>query len=576
MRQLWGFTGAVALGGVVGGCAQLAGLQAYGVGDGPADGGADPGARSDGDPGTVSDPSDSDTASHDAAGADGCGPTCPGSTGGVYSCLVGGCNAAGGACTAAGQGCYCTKDSACKSGKCVKTTGQNDVSCAASCTGAGPTDGFGCALAAPGIPATCAASSFAYTPSNFAPGSFVAPATATTIDCDTTYNSSTHTFTNWCTGQTPPMLYEDFPQAGGPDMDLLAFRGLTLDAGHTLTLTGSRPVILAVYGTATLSGVIDASAHGGTGGAGAAACGVGASGGGAPGTSSGPGNDPGPAGGGGGGLAVAGGAGDYSTYNGAGGNPATGTDNVGAAGGNAHGSSSVAPLMGGCSGGTGADGTPGNAGGTGGVGGGGVQLSVAGTISGTGTIKTNGAAGAPGGSASPAAVHSNGGAGGGGGSGGDILIESAGSNVLVLQASGGAGGPGGTGYGVDTTSANTWPGTPGGSAGTRSGSSTTAPGGGGPPGVRGQSYAGGGGGGGGAYGWIKINTGAAPAFTCSTALAPAPVCNAAHTACTCVADPDCSSGKCVNASGQCTGTCTGSGTADGTGCQTLVSAANAP
>jgi len=40
--------------------------------------------------------------------------------------------------------------------------------------------------------------------------------------------------------------------------------GLTIEAGDTLTLTGSNPVILAVYGAATIAGVIDASAQGGT------------------------------------------------------------------------------------------------------------------------------------------------------------------------------------------------------------------------------------------------------------------------------------------------------------------------
>ena len=46
---------------------------------------------------------------------------------------------------------------------------------------------------------------------------------------------------------------------------------------------------------------------------------------------------------------------------------------------------------------------------------------------------------------------------------------------------------------------------------------------------------------------------------CTTTLTPAPVLNSAKTACLCVADSDCSSGKCVNKDSQCTGTCTGSG-----------------
>jgi hypothetical protein len=64
---------------------------------------------------------------------------------------------------------------------------------------------------------------------------------------------------------------------------------------------------------------------------------------------------------------------------------------------------------------------------------------------------------------------------------------------------------------------------------------------------------------------------------CTTTLTPTPVLNSGHTACLCVADGDCSSGKCVNASSQCTGTCTGStsGTYDAEDCQTYTSTADA-
>jgi hypothetical protein len=62
---------------------------------------------------------------------------------------------------------------------------------------------------------------------------------------------------------------------------------------------------------------------------------------------------------------------------------------------------------------------------------------------------------------------------------------------------------------------------------------------------------------------------------CTTTLTPAPVINSAKTACLCVADSDCSNGKCVNHDGQCTGTCSGSGTYDSEDCQTATSVANA-
>jgi hypothetical protein len=63
-------------------------------------------------------------------------------------------------------------------------------------------------------------------------------------------------------------------------------------------------------------------------------------------------------------------------------------------------------------------------------------------------------------------------------------------------------------------------------------------------------------------------------FVCNTTLSPAPIPNSAHTACLCVADSDCPTGKCANVGGQCTGTCTGStaaGTYDVTDCQLFTS-----
>ncbi len=509
----------------------------------------------------------------DSGGPAPCEADCSTATGAAYTCAAGGCNAAGGACSAAGQGCFCTKDSACASGKCVAIAGQNDVSCGSGCTGSGAADGFGCALVSPGIPTACSIAGFGYTPSNFAPGGYAPPSSATTIDCNTTYNSSAHAFTGWCAGRTAPAIYPNVAQAGGPPADLLAFDALTLASGSTLTLTGGNPVILAVYGAATISGTLDASAHGTTPGAGAAACSAGAGGGGNPGSSNPPGNDPGAAGGGGAGLAAGGGAGDVSTYNGISGNATNGTDGLAGVGGNAHGGNLAVPLIGGCSGGAGASGTSGISAGAGGVGGGGVQLSVAGTISGSGTILTNGATGGAGGVSSPATPHTNGGGGGGGGSAGDILVESASTTSLTLQANGGGGGPGGIGYGVDTTSTNTWPGIPGGNGGTNNGTADVPPANGGPPGLRGQSYTGGGGGGGGSFAWIHVRNGGAPRYGCSTSLAPAPVCDSSHAVCLCVADSDCSSGLCVNAGGRCTGTCSGSGTPDVAGCQAVQSAA---
>jgi hypothetical protein len=270
---------------------------------------------------------------------------------------------------------------------------------------------------------------------------------------------------------------------------------------------------------------------------------------------------------------VAGAYGDNSSFPG-GTVSVPGTDILASAGGGAHGNASVVPLIGGCSGGAGAAGTASNAGGAAGVGGGAVQLSCADALSGTGTIKTNGGTGGTGAPVSPAAAHTDGAGGGGGGSAGDVVVESPNGNTTTVQANGGNGGAGSTGYGSDTTPSNTFPGFAGGAAGTNNGTTTHAPSNGGPPQNRGQNYTGGGGGGGGAYGFVKVNTGAGLAYTCSTTLSPAPACNAGHTACLCVVDSDCATGKCSNVSSQCTGTCTGTtaaGTYDVTDCQVLTS-----
>jgi hypothetical protein len=431
------------------------------------------------------------------------------------------------------------------------------MSCGSSCTTTGvAADGFGCVLQANGIPATpTASSSFGYTPANFSTTSHGPPATATTINCNTSYSSSTHQFTTggvsntFCSGQTAPSIYSNVGQTGGPNVDILAFDGLTINSGFTLTITGSNAVILAVYGNATIAGTISASAGGTTAGPG----------GGGPGSNSYCGAIPQDSqnlqfgGGGGGGRAVAGGTGDRAS----GGS----TDSGGAASG----SSTGTALVGGCSGNIGGNSCNGSLTGSctseicqasdincssAGAGGGAVQISASGTVSVTGTITTAGAAGT---------THSGccQAGGGGGGSGGDIVLE--GTSVThggTLNANGGVGGNGGNG------------GAAGGAGGTNNGTSQTAPG-------AGASSNGGGAGGGGSYGYIVISSGkAAPPYTCTTTLSPTPVSNAGHTACLCVADSNCPSGKCSNVNSQCTGTCTGTttaGTYDAADCQKITS-----
>jgi hypothetical protein len=624
-----------------------------------------------------------DAAGQEAAAA-GCGANCPTSAVSTYSCAKGGCNAAGGACTAAATACYCTADSECASGKCLLVSGQNDVSCGSNCTGAGAADGFDCTLAAPGIPASCAAPVFGYKPSNFVPGGYTPPATSTTINCSPTYNSTTHAFTSWCAGQTAPTIASDVAQASGPNLDILAFRSLTVTSGNTLTLTGNNAVILAVYGDASIQGTITAAGaagawnvvptvtttsatpsssnstfvasnvydgsastywssatHGSAGntewlaywwtgmtevnyvallpryngnnalgfpvtfdiyysnpsswvlaatytsyptpstggwvylplpgtfwanGIQIVASTLGADGGKyafevaeaqAGGPTSGPGgayscgasvgNPPATNG-----HNNAGGGGASSGTGGAGG--ADGSGNAGGVASTARANASLVPLYGGCPGGYSGD-CGGRAGGGGG--GGAVQISAAGVLSVSGTISAQGGAGGSG--TNSGCGQSSGGAGGG--SGGAVLLEGQ-SVSAALGNTVVTGGAGGAPYTYGGAGA-------GGSSGTPNGGTGATNAGGGTAGA----------GGGGGYGYLKTNTGAQPAYACPTTLSPAPVCNASHAACLCVADADCPSGKCANVSSQCgSNTCTGSttaGTYDGADCALLTSAASA-
>ena len=324
---------------------------------------------------------------------------------------------------------------------------------------------------------------FGYAPSNFTASQYAGdvPGAGTTVNCDMTYVSpGAAGASTWC-GAAGPYVVPNVAQSAGPDVDILVFSGLTIGSGFTLTLTGTNPVIFAVYGDATISGTINASADGATPGAGgnkATYCGTAAQ----------DSQNLQFGGGGGGGRAVAGGNGDQ-------GGGFTNQDDTGGA---ASGSSAATPLVGGCSGEIGGNQSSnglndgncqvcqqnGNNCEPPGAGGGGVQISAAGVVDVTGTIETNGGAGTSGG------TTPNG--GGGGGSAGDILLE--GTTVVqdgTLSANGGAGGVGGS-------NGNT--GGPAGAGGTNNGTSQAEP----ESGGGGSGTLQGGGGGGGSYGYVVI------------------------------------------------------------------------
>jgi hypothetical protein len=314
-----------------------------------------------------------------------------------------------------------------------------------------------------GTTGVCDLRSFPFPPTNFDPAGpgIRPPKTAVAVfDCGPSpsiFDSTTNTFTNWC-NEPQPTPVELSPN--GPVV--LSFAGLTVSGGSTLKFVGTRPVIVAVFGDARILGTFTADASGATPGAGGnQACGTSA------------GTD---------GMGVlftgtgGGGGGAFATRGADGGNGnGLSADNRGF-GGQIRGSTSLAPLIGGCGGGTGGGCTNPT---LGGAGGGAIQLSVSGNLQVNGVISANGGEGANGCSGLGAV-----GGGGGGGSGGAILIE---ANDLTIAF----------GAGI---SAN----------GNRGGNGVAGGGGGGggnlfgPP-VNGQSHAdNGGGGGGGSAGRIRL------------------------------------------------------------------------
>ncbi|MGA9524768.1 MAG: hypothetical protein WBV82_25140 [Myxococcaceae bacterium] len=269
---------------------------------------------------------------------------------------------------------------------------------------------------------------FPFKPSNFDPfafppsvrgGPYELNCTAT-LQVYPTFDSTPgirQPFTNWCAnGGVPPPTPQVVTLSNGSEAVVLPMKGLIIRKQSALRLTGTRPVILAVYGDVSIEGYLFGGALGplhGPGGGHAAICGNGT---GTPGATGGLGG-----GGGGGGFGSAGGVGG------------AGQDlTAGGGAGVANGTATLVPLRGGCGGGAG-----GNGGGAGGGGGGAFQISASGRLTVTGLV------GAPGGGGQGATAPN--GAGGGGGGGGAIVLEgnhlSFAANAII-SASGGAGGEG--------------------------------------------------------------------------------------------------------------------------------------
>ncbi|CAM3350144.1 hypothetical protein G4177_13505 [Corallococcus sp. ZKHCc1 1396] len=358
-----------------------------------------------------------------------------------------------------------------------------------------------------GSPGVCmpsgACSPFPYKPYNFDPNAISASdiqglrtTGAVTFDSDALSWAPSSSVTN-----VAQLKYLPITQgAGFPEAILIPVA--TLDLAGTLTLVGSRPVILAVFGNANVDQHILVNGTT-TPGAGANQnCGS------AIGMTGQFANRKG-GGGGGAGNGTAGKDGGQG-YN----------DGGNAGGAGLARTEAPVPLIGGCAGGDGGSGG-GAAAGKGGAGGGAFQLSVARTLTVSKRISASGRGGG-GGSTSTNGSGSAAG-GGGGGSGGRVVLEAfqvALTNGARLTANGGGGGEGGTAKGGDADNGvagqngaddGATP-APGGQSDSESagdggagGASTTQPQTGSRGGAK-SGFEGAGGGGGGAVGYIHLRS----------------------------------------------------------------------
>jgi hypothetical protein len=240
-------------------------------------------------------------------------------------------------------------------------------------------------------------------PTNFSPTQADASAAWSMLDAATTGTEVTANCMNTCVGAGTTIGQTD---VDGTLADVYVLDSLTVDATATLTLSGPRPIILAVRGPVDIQGLLFVGANGGTAG---------------PGGFSSP-ADPGPGAGAPGNFAgypnSLGGGGSYCGVGGAGGNPS----GAGAPGGTAYGSAALHPLIGGSAGGDwSAYGDQ-----PGGSGGGAIEIVSGVSIS----IGATGAINAGGGGMSSSA-----------GSGGAILLEAPTVTIHgVVAANGGGGG----------------------------------------------------------------------------------------------------------------------------------------
>ncbi len=224
--------------------------------------------------------------------------------------------------------------------------------------------------------------------------------------------------------------YEQVAQTGTVGLGVFSLKRLTVASGTTVTVTGSRALVLLATGAVTIGGTVSLAASAQGGGPGGFAGGAGGA--------KGEGPCPGLGGSGDGYMEYCtsgGGGGGHGGAGGAGGDSGCAAPHAfkGGAGGGVCGVASLVPLVGGSGGAGGTNaGVPASKPGPGGGGGGAIQISSAETITITGAINAGGAGGGESVSAG----------GAGGGAGGAILLEAPKVSTALLAANGGGGGGG--------------------------------------------------------------------------------------------------------------------------------------
>jgi hypothetical protein len=255
-----------------------------------------------------------------------------------------------------------------------------------------------------------------YTPSNFNPLALSPSASATVASCTAQFSTTSDSFVLNTCGLQPNVARVTL--SDGREATLLAFGDLNIGTGASLTLTGDRPAILAVFGNARIDGSMMANSTPSQRGAGSTAFPVTG------------GSCVGHAGGNGGDISAGGGGAGYRHAGGGGGSHLLA---AGGAGGTADPAPGPMPLRGGCPGGSPASQQMGSPG----AGGGAFQISVSGELFVSGVLSVSGAGGNGG--------DANNEAGYGGGSGGTLVLE--GDRITLtdtakLTANGGGGGGG--------------------------------------------------------------------------------------------------------------------------------------